>query len=364
MRLALRVSILALGVLLAAPAAAPAGVLQVVTPENRLAEGPVLSGARVAWEENRCASRGPCGFETTQRYRIRAAGPGGVRTLAAGRIRSLPGGSNALFESVSFGLSPQRFVVAWSLFGTTAEQDYWEGGLLTGAPSGGRLRHVPGGACRAERQNVELPFALAGAVLAYDQDPCDDRPRLVLRDSAAGTVRRIDLGPPGGSLTEISVAGRWVASTHGGLLQVHDLQTGTQAFSAPLPPGTLHGIDVARDGRVAVTVGADRIGRRTCHPSRLWIRDAGGTSLELKRPQPCWDARLTRDGVVYLRGGRRPARLELLLPGGSMRVIAEFGAQRVRETFDAQHMRAAFAVSCGGRFRIRVVSLGKPARAC
>jgi hypothetical protein len=359
-----RASILALVVLLVAPSAAPARVLQSFTPDDKLAEGPLLAGNRVAWEENRCASPGACGFEAATRFRIRAAGPGGVKTLNEGRIRSLPGGSNALFESVSFGLSPQRFVVAWSLFGTSSEQDYWEGGLLTGAPSGGRLKHVPGGKCRAERQNVDHPFAVAGAVLAYDQDPCDDRPRLVLRDGAAGTVQRLDLGPPAGSLTEVSVAGQWVASTHGGLVQVHDRLTGAQAFSAPLPPGTLHGIDVARDGRLAVTVGADRIGRRTCHPSRLWIRDAGGASLELKRPQPCWDARLTRDGVVYLRGGRRPGRLELLSPGGSMRVIAEFGTRRVRETFDAQHMRAAFAVSCGGRLRIRVVSLGKPARAC
>ena len=363
MRLARLAPILVLAVLVA-PAEAPARVLQVVTPANQFAEGPLLAGARVAWEENRCTSPGDCGFEAATRYRIRAAGPGGVRTLTSGRIRSLPGGSNSLFESVSFDLSPRRFVLAWSLFGTNSEQDFWEGGLLIGGAVPTSLRHVPGGGCRAERQAVQHPFALAGALLAYDQNPCDEDPRLVLRDDAAGTVRRIDLGPPSGSLSHVSVAGRWVATVHGGQLQVHDVATGAQAFSSPLPPGTIHGFDVARDGRVAVTVGAERIGRRTCHASRLWIRDAGGTSLELKRPQPCWDARLTRDGVVYLRGGRRPARLELLQPGGSMRVISEFGSRRVRETFDAQHMRAAFAVRCDGRLRIRVVSLGGPARAC
>ncbi len=359
-----RAALLALCVVLVASPVASARVLQTVTPADQLAEGPLLAGARVAWEENRCTSPGGCGFEAATRYRIRAAGPGGVRTLTSGRIRSLPGGSNSLFEGVSFDLSPRRFVLAWSLFGTNSEQDFWEGGLLIGGRVPTRLRHVPGGRCRAEHQAVEHPFALAGALVAYDQDPCDEDPRLVLRDDAAGTVRRIDLGPPSGSLSDVSVAGRWVATAHGGLLQVHDVATGAQAFSSPLPPGTLHGIDVARDGRVAVTVGADRAGRRTCHPSRLWIREAGGTSLELQRPQPCWDARLSRDGAVYLRGGRRPARLELLSPGGSMRVISEFGSRRVRELFDAQHMRAAFAVRCDGRLRIRVVSLGGAPRAC
>jgi hypothetical protein len=345
-------------------APAEARVLQVVTPANQLAEGPLLAGARVAWEENRCAAPGRCGFEAATRYRIRAAGPGGVKTLSEGRIRSLPGGSNSLFETVSFDLSQRRFVLAWSLFGTNSEQDYWEGGLLIGGRVPTRLRHVPGGRCRAERQAVEHPFALAGSLLAYDQDPCDDHPRLVLRDDAARVVRRFDLAPPSGSLDDIAVAGRWVATAHGGQLQVHDVGSTLRTFSAPLPPGTLHSIDVAKDGRVAVTVGADRLGGRTCHPSRLWIRDPGGTSLELQRPRPCWDARLSRDGVVYLRGGRRPTRLELLSPGGSMRVIAEFGSRRVRETFDAQHMRAAFAIRCGGRARIRVVSLGGSARAC
>ena len=93
--------------LLVAPAAAPARVIQVVTPEDQLAEGPLLAGSRVAWEENRCTSPGACGFEAATRYRIRAAGPGGVRTLSEGRIRSLPGGSNSFFSSVSFELSAQ-----------------------------------------------------------------------------------------------------------------------------------------------------------------------------------------------------------------------------------------------------------------
>jgi hypothetical protein len=359
-----RASILALIVLLVAPAAAPARVLQSVTPDGTLAEGPLLAGARVAWEETRCLARGGCGFEASRRYRIRAAGPRRVTTLTRGRLRSLPGGSNALFDSVSFDLSPRRFVLGWSTFGTSNEQDFWEGGLLIGGPEPTRLKHVPGGGCRAERFTVDHAFALTGAVLAYDRDPCDERPVLVLRDGAAGTVRRVDLGPPAGSLTDIAIAGRWVASTHGRQLQVHDVETGAELFSAPLPPGTLHGIDVARDGRVAVTVGSERLGRRTCWPSRLWLLAAGGSALEEQPVSPCWDARLVRAGVVYLAGERRPLRLELQTGAGVQRTLVAFGARRVRENFDAQGTRGAIAIRCGGRVRIRVISIYRPSPVC
>ena len=360
MRLALRISILALGALLAVPAAAPAGVIQVVTPQNKLAEGPVLAGNRVAWEENRCTSPGGCGFEAATRYRIRAAGPGGLRTLSEGRIRSLPGGSNSFFSSVSFELSTSAFVLTRSEFGTSGEQDFAGERLFAADRNGGaRVRLVR---CGSDQQTIVNVFSLSRGRLAYDPVPCDAQARIAVRDLATAATTTLDLG--GGPLAAVALAGSHLASVKAGVIRVHDAETGAERFSAPLPPGTLHGIDVARDGRLAVTVGADRIGRRTCHPTRLWIRDAGGTALELKRPQPCWDARLTRDGVVYLRGGRRPARLELLNPGGSMRVIAEFGSRQVREQFDAQHMRAAFAVRCQGRLRIRVVSLGGAARAC
>ena len=72
MRLAWRAALLALVVLAALPALAPARVLQSLTPSDRLAEGPLLAGNRVAWEETRCASPGGRGFEADTRYRIRS----------------------------------------------------------------------------------------------------------------------------------------------------------------------------------------------------------------------------------------------------------------------------------------------------
>ena len=262
-----------------------------MTPADQLAEGPLLAGARVAWEENRCASPGACGFEAATRYRIRAAGPGGVKTLRDGRIRSLPGGSNSFFSSVSFELSAKRFVLVRSEFGTLSEQDFAEERTFAGARDGSGLTRLV--RCRAEQQTVENPVALAGTRVRYRQLDVADESRTLAFSPATGT------------LADVALAGNYLATVHGGVVELHDTRNGAPLFSAPLPPGVLHGIDVASDGRLAVTVGTERIGRRSCWASRLWVLDAGGAALDLQRPQPCWDARLSRDGVVFLRGGRR-----------------------------------------------------------
>jgi hypothetical protein len=357
-----RASILVLTVLLIAPAAADARVLQAVTPQGTLAEGPLLAGARVAWEETRCLSRGSCGFESSRRYRIRAAGPRRLTTLTHGRLRSLPGGSNALFDNVSFDLSARRFVLGWSTFGTLGEQDFWEGGLRFAGRDGGRLKRVSG--CRGEQQAVENPFALAGELLTYDPNPCDELPRLAFRNLTGGTTRTVDLTPDGGTLRDVAAAGRYVASAQAGFVHLHDATTAAELFSAPMPPGTLHGIDVASDGRLALTVGSERIGRRSCWPTRLWLLAAGGAALQQLAASPCWDARLVRGGVVFLAGERRPQRFELQDGTGAYATLLSFGARRVRESFDAQGTRAAIALRCDGRVRIRVISVYRPSPAC
>jgi hypothetical protein len=360
MRLALRLSILALVSLLVAPAAAPARVIQVVTPDNRLAEGPVLAGARVAWEENRCTSAGGCGFEAATRYRIRAAGPGGIRTLSEGRIRSLPGGSNSFFSSVSFELSGSAFVLSRSEFGTSGEQDFAGERLFAGDRNGGgRVRLVR---CGSDQQTIVNVFSLSGGHLAYDPVPCDAQARIAVRDLTTAATTTLDLG--GGPLAGVALAGSHLASVQAGVVRVHDAQTGAERFSAPLPPGTLHGIDVASDGRLAVTVGSQHIGRRSCWRSRLWLLTPGGSALEHQPGSPCWDARLVSGGVAYMAGERRPLRLEFQSNAGARRTVVRFGPRRARESFDAQGARAAFAIGCGGRVRLRVVSLDERSPAC
>jgi hypothetical protein len=360
MRLAWRAALLALVVLAALPAVAPARVLQSLTPADRLAEGPLLAGNRVGWEETRCASPGSCGFEADTRYRIRSFGQSGFRTLRSGRIRSLPGGSNSFFSSVSFELSPSRFVLARSEFGTTSEQDFAAERLFAGDRNGRGLTQLF--ACATDQQTVVNVFALAGERVAYDPDPCDEQGRIEVRDLGGGSPNTIDLGS--GTLADLALAGRFVASVHAGLIRVHNARGGAELFSAPLPRGTLHGIDVASDGRLAVSVGSQRIGRRSCWRSRLWLLAPGGSALERQPGSPCWDARLVNGGVAYLTGERRPQRLELQGNAGARRTIVAFRGRRARENFDAQGSRAAFAVGCSGRVRIRVVSIGGRSPAC
>jgi hypothetical protein len=362
MRLAWRAALLALVVLAVLPAVAPARVLQSFTPDDKLAEGPLLAGNRVAWEETRCESSGGCGFEADTRYRIRAGGSGGVRTLTSGRIRSLPGGSNSFFSSVSFRLSPSRFVLARSEFGTTSEQDFAAERLFAGNRDGGGLRQLF--ACATDQQNVVNRFALAGDRVAYDPDPCDDQARVEVRDLGGAEGSSLVLLPGGQPLADIALAGRRLAVVHAGRVLGFNTRTGAELFAAPLPPGTLHGIDVAADGRLAVSVGSQRFARRTCWRSRLWLLAAGGSALEQLPVSPCWDARLVRGGVAYLTGERRPLGLELRTTGGTRGTIVAFGTRRARESFDAQGARAAFAVGCGGRVRIRVVSIDGRSPAC
>jgi hypothetical protein len=164
-------------------------------------------------------------------------------------------------------------------------------------------------------------------------------------------------------VSDVAVAGRYVASAHGGVVQQHEVSTGKELFSAPLPL-PLHGIDVASDGRLAVSVGSERTGRRNCWRSRVGLLEPGGTALALQPGRPCLDARLVRGGLAYLAGERRPLRVELQSATGSRRTVVAFGARRARDGFDAQGSRGAFAVRCGGRVRIRVVSLGERAPAC
>ncbi len=146
--------------------------------------------------------------------------------------------------------------------------------------------------CRAGQQTVENPFDLTGDLLVYDRNPCDEKARLLLRDLAAGTSRAIGLVPGTGPVSDVAVAGGFVASVHAGRVQLHDAASGAELFSAPLPAGTLHGIDVAKDGRLAVSVGSQRTGLRSCWRSRLWLRAPGGSGLVLQQGRPCWDAKL------------------------------------------------------------------------
>jgi len=361
MRLAARLALAAMVIAMLAAQAADARVIRTVAPASELVEGPVLAGARVAWEERRCPGQPKCGFDVSARYLIRAAGPRGTVTLNRGRTRSAPGGENAFFSSVSFDLSARRFALARSVVSVLSEEETGEAKLSVGGRDGGGLRQLL--ACKRAFA-VDNPYALSSDLIAYDPNPCDELPRLAVRNLATGGTRDIEFGPPGETLSAVAIAGRYVAHLRGATVALHDRVTGAELFSAALPQGTAHGIDVARDGRLAVSVGSPLLAGRTCWQSRLWVLRAGGDVLEEQAARPCWDARLTATGVAYLRGGRRPTALVHADTAGATRAIVRFGERPAWQDFDAQGARAAYGVRCEGRMLIRVVTLGASHPAC
>ena len=343
----------------AAPAA-EARVIRTVAPADELVQGPVLAGARVAWEERSCGSPEGCDFSSA-RVRFRAAGPGGVRTLHIGRTKSLPGGSNSFQSSLSFDLSTRAFALERSVLKTLSEQESSEQRLSVGGPGGGDLKRVLN--CGREFGSSSF-YDLDREWLAYDPNPCDDIPRVAVRNVDIGETRTIDVGPAGETLSAIAVAGNLVAHARGTTVAIHDHTTGAQVFSAALPAGTLHAIDLASDGSLAVSVGSELFGGRTCWRSELWLRTPGGAALEKQVAKPCRDARFTSNGIAYLTGKRKPLTLEHTDSDGDVSTIVRFGRRLAWEHFDAQGSRAAYGVTCRGRTLLRVVTLDRTHSAC
>ena len=341
----------------AAPAA-EARVIRTVAPADELVQGPVLAGARVAWSERRCGSPEGCDFSNS-RVRFRAAGPGGVRTLHTGRTKSLPGGSNSFQSSLSFDLSTRAFALERSVLKTLSEQESSEQRLSVGGPGGGDLERVLN--CSREFGSSSF-YDLDREWLAYDPNPCDDLARVAVRNVATGDTRTIDLGA--GTLSAIAVAGNLVAHARGTTVAIHDHTTGAEVFSAALPAGALHAIDLASDGSLAVSVGSELFGGRTCWRSELWLRTPGGAALEKQAAKPCWDARFTSNGIAYLTGKRKPLTLEHTDSDGAVSTIVRFGRRLAWEHFDAQGSRAAYGVTCRGRTLLRVVTLDRTHSAC
>jgi hypothetical protein len=354
----MRLAVVLLALAAVAAPVAEARVIRSVAPADQLVQGPVLAGARVAWEERRCNSPEGCDFVKV-RVRVRAAGPRGVRTLHSGRTRSLPGGSNSFFSSLSFDLSSRALAVQRSVLQTLSEQESSSHRLSVGGPSGGDLRRVF--ECSREFGSSSV-FDLDRGLLAYDPNPCDDQAQVAVRDVATRERRTIDLGA--GTLDAVALAGNLVAHVRGTTVAIHDHTTGAELFSAALPAGTLHGIDLARDGRLAVSVGSVLWARRTCWRSELWLRAAGGATLEEQTAKPCWDARFTSNGIAYLSGNRRPLTLEHTDSAGGVSTIVSFGRRLAWEDFDAQGSRAAYGVTCRGRTLLRVVTLDRTHSAC
>jgi hypothetical protein len=181
MRRALALVSLLAGLCVAAPAAG-----QVVTlrpnPGPELRQGPQVVGPRVAWSQTLCL-RG-CGIdfssETGAVYEIRsAAGEGRSRLVFRARTSGAFSGPNFGYDRYSFLLSEQVLATVHATFsGDEVEGESGRVALRGGAP--GTRRPVLLN-CSAPFFSGDAPLAIDGGRVAYDPDPCDERPQLVVR---------------------------------------------------------------------------------------------------------------------------------------------------------------------------------------
>jgi hypothetical protein len=344
------------GVLGAPPAAA-----QVVTlrppPGPSLGQGPVLVGERVAWSQRGCLKGcGALAFDgaTDSLYEIRTVGDGAARTLFRAREIEASSGPSLFSRKFSF-LASEGALVTRRLTATGDESgdetSRWV--VRAGAPGAQRPVLVD---CWVEGYDREAPAALDGNRLAYDPDPCDEVPRLVVADLGTGVTTALP-EPAGGGL--LDMRGRFVAwtATSGGepRLVVHDLDAGTTAYSAPNPG--LTALDLDADGTVAAVTGKPR---RLCSTGRL-LRYSVAAPAPADLGPACATEVAIDAGRIFFLGWDGPTRtLRVLSPDGGVRDLVRFN--RVAPGgFDVSGERVAWAAhDCAGDEAIFTSRLSEP----
>jgi hypothetical protein len=349
---------LLLGVLGAAPAAAQVVTLR-PSPGPSLGEGPVLVGERVAWAQLGCL-RG-CGAlefdgETDSLYEVRTAGDGAARTLFRARKVRASSGPRFFGHTFSFLVS-EGALVTRRLTSTSDETGDETSRWVVRAGAPGTQRPVLVN-CWVDDYAREAPAALDGNRLAYDPDPCDAVPRLVVRDLGTGTTTALP-EPAGGGL--LDMRGRfvaWTATSAGDpRLVVHDLDTGTTAYTAPNPGVTA--LDLDADGTVAAVTGKPR---RLCSSGRLFRYSVAAPAPEELNVPACATVgvRIER-GRIFFLGWDGPTRtLRELSPDGAVRDVVRFN--RVAPWgFDVSGEHVAWAArDCAGDQAIFTSGLSAP----
>jgi hypothetical protein len=332
-----------LGVLGAAPAAA-----QVVTlreyPGPYLRQGPVVVGEQVAWSQAGCIRGcGALSFSGTDSvYEIRMAGAGVDRTLLRTREVRASSGPNFLLRTLSF-LASEAVLVTRRVTSTGDESGEESDRIVIRAGAPGTVRPVLVD-CAAPYVDGVAPIALDGNRVAYDPDPCDDVPRLVVRD--LGTGATVALPETAGGVL-VGLRDRFVAWVEGlggeERLVVYDLTAETTAYSAPA-----HGVvalDVDADGTVAAVRGPPS---RPCSAGRLLRYSAAAPGPADLGPACATGVAIDAGRVVYMRPERSFRTLSAVGAVGGAQDLVRFGRVRTGG-FDFAGERIAWtARDCAG----------------
>jgi hypothetical protein len=334
-------------VLLGTAGAAAAQVVMLrPSPGPELVQGPQLAGERVVWSQQLCLKG--CDIvsasETEAVYSIRSAdGDGRVRRLFRARTSGAFSGPNFGFDVFSFLASEQALATLHvTLSGDELEGESGRIAVRAGAPG---TRRALLASCSAPFFTGAAPGALDGSRLAYDPDPCDDFPRLVVRDLTTGET--VALPEPAGGLP-LRLRGRFVAWIAGSgaeaRLVVHDLTAGATAYSAPAVD--VLALDLDADGTVAAVSG--RPGR-PCSTGRLRRHSVAAPAGEdLGVPVCATGVGIEGGQILYLGWDGFFRTLRAVGPDGGPRDLVRFG--RVRPgAFDVDGEWFAWAArDCGG----------------
>jgi hypothetical protein len=336
--------VLLVGLCGAAPAAAQVVTLR-PSPGPELAQGPQLAGQRVVWSQTRCLTG--CDIdspsETEAAYEVRSAGgDGSRRRLFRARTSGAFSGPNFGFDVFSFLASEQALATLHvTLRGDELEGESGRIAVRAGAPGTRRALLVN---CTAPFFTGAAPGALDGSRLAYDPDPCDDIPRLVVRDLATGEL--VALPEPAGGLP-LRLRDRfvaWIAGSGGeARLVVHDLMAGATAYSAPAVD--VLAFDLDADGTVAAVTGRPN---RPCSTGRLLRYSVAAPVATDLGPACATGVSVDGGRIVHLGWEGVSRTLRAVGSDGTARDLVRFG--RVRPgAFDFLGERLTWAArDCGG----------------
>jgi hypothetical protein len=339
---------------LTAFAATPAEAARVAKVERFSGDLHVLGDA-TAWNQSRCL-RDCVTFYTGRvdlsRFMLKRPGRAAVE-LARARLSHFPGGSNSRLETVRYAASTESVAKLEREFVSVGDVPSEESRLFAGALEGSLDEVVICGV-------FDLPVALDGAQLAYDESAC-------AAGSSSVVVRSLEGGPTetvptqGREPEALALAGDFLAvaarerledpetGPPAGALTVWNWRTGAQVSEAPIPAGfepVL--IEVAGSGSAAFIVPGE-----TCEEGRLSVVDPGAAAARAVATGVC--GKVSWNGAEIVT--RRSDRLVAIAGDGSERTLVDHGSVTLAD-FAEDGSDLAYALpTCGGDTTIERVEL-------
>lgn len=315
---------------------------------ERLDEGPLLAGGALAYTQ---ATREEFSVRT-DRARARPV------VLASDSLDNSDDVSSAT-QFVSLAASAQR--LAYSDFSSFGNQlGSGSSVSLASGPLSGPLANLV--SCGSVSGPFGGPSETVNEVLDVDASAvayvgCDGR--VVVRNFAPGAPVATRVLPDVGGVSDLRLAGRYVAVVTPTSVRVLDWVANTAQYTAPLPGGDSTTVDIQADGTIAVVRARD-VAVPCPEASLAWYSRSQPFAHPLG-PPPCTAAVRIAAGriAVISRASRGRRLLTAVTLGGTRSGVASLGAAGVQAgEFDLDGSRASYALrNCLGGADLLVASL-------